>query len=95
MRAILFALAISFWDLFKSLRADVIFGRDKYLDNIVAFGETHLRWILSSYAAYYNQARTHLALQKDSPDLVGSLPSPSWAGCITNTFGYVFGRDIC
>ena len=65
--AILFALAISFWDLFKSLRADVIFGRDKYLDHIVAFGETHLRWILSTYAAYYNQARTHLALQKDSP----------------------------
>ena len=67
MRAILFALAISFWDLFKSLRADVIFGRDKCLDHIVAFGETHLRWILSTYAAYYNQARTHLALHTDVP----------------------------
>ncbi len=27
----------------------------------------HLRRILSAYAAYYNQTRTHLALQKDTP----------------------------
>jgi hypothetical protein len=27
----------------------------------------HLRRILSAYAAYYNQSRTHLALQKDAP----------------------------
>src|SRR5262249_45788402 len=37
------------------------------LDHIVVFGEAHLRWMLSTYAAYYNQARTHLALQKDAP----------------------------
>jgi len=30
-------------------------------------GETHLRRVLSAYAAYYNQARTHLALGKDAP----------------------------
>jgi hypothetical protein len=36
-------------------------------DQMVIFGETHLRRILSTYAAYYNQARTHLALQKDAP----------------------------
>jgi hypothetical protein len=29
--------------------------------------ESHLRRVLSAYAAYYNQARTHLALQKDAP----------------------------
>src|SRR6266404_8434075 len=29
--------------------------------------ESHLRRILASYAAYYNQTRTHLALQKDAP----------------------------
>jgi hypothetical protein len=34
---------------------------------MVIFGETHLRRILSTYAAYFNQARTHLALQKDAP----------------------------
>jgi hypothetical protein len=27
----------------------------------------HLRQILSSYAAYYNDVRTHLALGKDAP----------------------------
>ena len=37
------------------------------LDQMVIFGETHLRQILSAYAAYYNQARTHLALHKDAP----------------------------
>jgi hypothetical protein len=31
------------------------------------FGEAHLRRILSAYAAYYNQARTHLALKEDAP----------------------------
>lgn len=34
---------------------------------MVICGEAHLRRILSAYAAYYNQARTHLALQKDAP----------------------------
>jgi|ERR1039458_6422137 transposase InsO family protein len=37
------------------------------LVQVVIFGETHLRRILSAYTAYYNQTRTHLALQKDAP----------------------------
>jgi transposase InsO family protein len=41
--------------------------RRECLDQILIFGEAHLRRSLSSYAAYYNQARTHLALQKDAP----------------------------
>jgi transposase InsO family protein len=41
--------------------------RRECLDQIVIFGEAHLRRILSAYATYYNQARTHLALQKDAP----------------------------
>ncbi len=41
--------------------------RRECLDQILIFGETHLRRILSAYAAYYNQARTHLALKKDAP----------------------------
>ncbi len=41
--------------------------RRECLDRVVIFGETHLRRILSACAAYYNQARTHLALQKDAP----------------------------
>ena len=34
---------------------------------MLVFGEAHLRRILSAYATYYNQARTHMALQKDAP----------------------------
>src|SRR6202142_4481813 len=36
-------------------------------DHVIVLGETHLRRIMSSYAGYYNQARTHLALRKDAP----------------------------
>jgi transposase InsO family protein len=41
--------------------------RRECLDRMLVFGESHLRRVLASYAAYYNQARTHLALQKDAP----------------------------
>jgi transposase InsO family protein len=41
--------------------------RRECLDQMLIFGEAHLRRVLSAYAAYYNQARTHLALQKDAP----------------------------
>src|SRR5665811_1833793 len=37
------------------------------LDHVVVFGEQHLRHLLRSYANYYNQARTHLSLNKDAP----------------------------
>ena len=37
------------------------------LDHVVVFGERHLRHLLRSYANYYNQARTHLSLDKDAP----------------------------
>jgi hypothetical protein len=36
-------------------------------DHVMVLGETHLRRIMSSYADYYNRARTHLALRKDAP----------------------------
>ena len=41
--------------------------RRECLDQIFIFGEAHLRRVLSAYAAYYNQTRPHLALQKDAP----------------------------
>ena len=41
--------------------------RRECLDQVMIFGEAHLRRVLASYADYYNQARTHLALQKDAP----------------------------
>jgi transposase InsO family protein len=41
--------------------------RRECLDRMLIFGEPHLRRILCAYAAYYNQARTHLALEKNAP----------------------------
>ena len=41
--------------------------RRECLDHVLIIGAWHLRQILVSYATYYNQARTHLALQKDAP----------------------------
>jgi transposase InsO family protein len=41
--------------------------RRECLDQIIVFGEAHLRRILCAYAAYYNQTRTHLTLNKDAP----------------------------
>jgi transposase InsO family protein len=52
--------------------------RRECLDHLVVFGEDHLRRILRAYSSYYNQVRTHLALEKDapsprSPQLVGGI----------------------
>jgi transposase InsO family protein len=41
--------------------------RRECLDQMLVFGEVHLRRSLSAYATYYNQTRTHMALQKDAP----------------------------
>ena len=37
------------------------------LDHVVVFGERHLRHLLGSYQRYYNDARTHLSLNKNTP----------------------------
>jgi putative transposase len=42
--------------------------RRECLDHVLVLGERHLRRILARYVAYYHQARTHLALDKDAPD---------------------------
>ena len=41
--------------------------RRECLDRLLIFGEAHLRQILTSYASYYNESRTHLSLNKDAP----------------------------
>jgi len=41
--------------------------RRKGLNHVVVLGEAQLRRVLATYADYYNQARPHLALQKDAP----------------------------
>jgi len=41
--------------------------RREILDHVAVLGAAHLRRILSRYAAYYNQSRTHWSLRKDCP----------------------------
>jgi Integrase core domain len=72
MFAILHVLWIFVVDIFKSrrrLEAENLIGtvRRECLDRMLIFGEAHLRRILSMYAIYYNESRTHLSLHKDSP----------------------------
>jgi len=46
--------------LIGSIRRDCV-------DHFIIFGEAHLRRILRTYAAYYNDIRTHRSLDKDAP----------------------------
>jgi transposase InsO family protein len=43
--------------------------RRECLNHVLVLGERHLHRILTRYFRYYHQARTHLALDKDAPDL--------------------------
>ncbi len=47
--------------LIGTLRRDCI-------DHVIVVGENHLRRILREYLAYYHSCRTHLSLEKDSPE---------------------------
>src|SRR5262245_33520587 len=42
-------------------------ARRECTDHVIVFNEDHLRRILSKYASYYNEVRTHLSLGKDAP----------------------------
>jgi transposase InsO family protein len=70
--------------------------RRECLDHIIVLGEVHLRRILKSYARYYNETCTHLALDKDAPlsrtvKRAGRiLAAQSSADCTTNMFGFDF-----
>jgi transposase InsO family protein len=67
--------------------------RRECLNHVFVLGERHLRHILTRYFAYYHQARTHLALDKDAPDLrpiqrpaTGKIVQrPEVAACTTAT----------
>ncbi len=43
--------------------------RRECLDHVLVLGESRLRRILVRYFSYYHRARTHLALDKDAPDV--------------------------
>jgi transposase InsO family protein len=42
--------------------------RRECMEHMIVLGAGHLHRILSSYAVYYNRARTHLTLSKDAPE---------------------------
>ena len=42
--------------------------RRECLNHVIVLGERHLRWTLKRYFRYYLDSRTHLSLEKDSPD---------------------------
>ena len=41
--------------------------RRECLDHVLIVGERHLRRTLTAYFSYYNETRTHLSLDKDTP----------------------------
>jgi transposase InsO family protein len=59
----------SFRSPWQNAHAERLIGsiRRECVDHIVIFGERHLRHMLLSYMSYYNETRTHLSLDKDSP----------------------------
>ncbi|MDQ7818053.1 MAG: integrase core domain-containing protein [Melioribacteraceae bacterium] len=42
--------------------------RREFLDHVIVWNENHLRKLLKDYFHYYNYQRTHLSLEKDSPE---------------------------
>ena len=42
--------------------------RRECLDHVILLNKTHLRRVLTSYIQYNHRSRTHLALEKDTPD---------------------------
>jgi transposase InsO family protein len=42
--------------------------RRECLDHVIVLNEAHLRRVLTSCLRYYHRSRTHLALEKDTPD---------------------------
>jgi transposase InsO family protein len=42
--------------------------RRECTDHLIVFSEKHMRRILSLYKSYYNKSRTHISLNKDSPE---------------------------
>jgi transposase InsO family protein len=42
--------------------------RRECLNHVIVFNEAHLRRVLTTYTRYYHRSRTHLGLEKDTPD---------------------------
>ena len=54
----------------------VLTVRTEVTDRMLIFGEQHLRRVLAGYAAHYNTARSHRALQMRPPRPTSPVPEP-------------------
>ena len=70
------------------------------VDHLIVLGEAHLRRILTKYASYYNELRTHRSLNKDAPihrDIqhVGRIVSAPILGGLHHHYcpNLIFGTD--
>ena len=50
--------------------------RRECLDHVIVINGPHLRHILRSYFTYYHRSRTHLGLDKNTPDARSVSPPP-------------------
>lgn len=55
--------------------------RRECLDHVIVFNQTDLRRVLKEYFEYYEQARTHLSLNKDAP-IPRPIQSPELGGVV-------------
>ena len=58
----------------------VLTVRTEVTDRMLIFGERHLRQVLAGYAAHYNAARPHRALQLRPPRPTSPVPAPVHGG---------------
>ena len=68
--------------------------RRECLDHVIVIGERHLRHVLSCYMEYYNAARTHLSLDKDTPvqravQLIGRIQAQPILGGLHHQYARV------
>lgn len=57
--------------------------RRDLLDHIIAVNERHLKRLLSEYVRYYHDDRTHLGLEKGTPNCRNRSNAPV-ASCLVN-----------
>jgi transposase InsO family protein len=72
--------------------------RCECVDHVIVLGEAHLRRILTKYAAYYNELRTHRSLDKDAPihraiQHVGRIVSAPVLGGLHHHSAYAIWRS--
>lgn len=65
--------------------------RREFLDHLIVMSESHLRKLLKEYFYYYNNQRTHLGLNKDSPEsrevhVIGEIDKISVANGLHNYY---------